>query len=294
MGWILSAGCIVDTTFHDRLLIATVGPVVLLCVVLMSYFAAKRRLPLNDRQGRAHAKGVHASIVLWVSLLIYASVSTTTFQTFACDVVQGDFSEPARAFLRADHRINCNTVKHNAFKVFAGIMCLVYPFGIPFCYMLFLCRHRDVFTIAEGREATVTDIDFANVLWKPYRPQMFYFEIIECFRRVALSGVVVFILPNTAGQIVTTFLMSVVFFAVLTILNPYANAWDAWLARAGHTVVMLSMFVALLMKVDTHGENSFSQNVFGYALVVTSCAMMVAVAGEAYGMCCAASSVDRQ
>lgn len=300
LGWILSAGCLVDTDFYDRLLVSTIGPLLLLTLVLASYFAAKHRLPVGDRAEQARVTRAHASIIFWVSLLIYASVSATIFQTFACDRVEtGDLRGSTRSFLRADHRIDCDSARHDVFRAYAGIMCLVYPFGIPFCYFLILYRERaTLLSSAEGgREvggeaaATVTatdSIDFARVLWRPYRPQAFYFEVVECLRRVMLSGLIVFILPNTAGQVVTTFLMSLFFFAVLSVLNPYASRWDAWLAGVGHVVVMVSMFVALLMKVDTEGENSFSQDVFAWVLVATTCGMLVAVAVEACWMCRAA------
>lgn len=48
-------------------------------------------------------------------------------------------------------------------------------------------------------------------LWKPYKPSVFYYEVVECGRRISLAGVVVFIKPNTSAQIAVTLVMAFVF-----------------------------------------------------------------------------------
>ena len=40
------------------------------------------------------------------------------FQTFACD----DYHEIGKRYLRADSRIECDTTKHMAYRVYAGVM----------------------------------------------------------------------------------------------------------------------------------------------------------------------------
>lgn len=43
LGFILSLACIYDTNFYDRLLMATLGPVVVLLVLGCTYLVARRR-----------------------------------------------------------------------------------------------------------------------------------------------------------------------------------------------------------------------------------------------------------
>ena len=40
------------------------------------------------------------------------------FQAFACE----DFDEIGKSYLRADFRIECDTPKHKAFKIYAAVM----------------------------------------------------------------------------------------------------------------------------------------------------------------------------
>ena len=207
-------------------------------------------------------------------------------QVFACDGI-----DTGQSFLRVDHSIQCHTTEHRLYTAYAGLMCLVYPFGIPFAYALVLYKARRGLK-AEGEELGAaatpprrTDAAVLRPLWQPYRRSVYYYEVVECFRRVALSGLVVFILPDTAGQVMTAFLLSLAFFALFTVLYPYADARDTWLARIGHAIVMMSMFVALAVKLDVEGDDGFSQDVFAAALVLINVVMVLTVAVEAFGMC---------
>jgi len=116
---------------------------------------------------------------------------------------------------------------------------------------------------------------------------VYYYEVVECFRRVTLSGLVVFIFPNTAGQVMTALLLSLIFFAVFMVMDPYASAWDTRLARAGHAIIIMTFFVALAVKVDVDDDEKFSQDVFAGALVFANAAMVVAVVVESFEMCSA-------
>ncbi len=205
-------------------------------------------------------------------------------QTFACDKI-----DTGASYLRADHSIECFTTEHRLYTAYAGLMCLVYPLGIPFAYAAILYKARRGLKSDEEDEgattATSTDVAALRPLWQPYRRSVYYYEVVECFRRVTLSGLVVFILPDTAGQVMTAFLLSLAFFAVFTVLYPYADARDTWLARIGHAIVMMSMFVALAVKLDVEDDDGFSRDVFAGALVLVNVVMILTVVVEALGMC---------
>ena len=167
--------------------------------------------------------------------------------------------------------------------VYAGIMGLVYPIGVPLAYGLVLYRSRATLMMREGRD-DVPHVAAFKELWRPYRPEVFYYEVVECLRRVTLSVVVVFVSPSTAGQIATTFLFALLFFAMMLILDPYVSQWDTWLARIGHTIVVMTMFVALLEKVEITRDDMASRHVFADVLVAANCLLILAVVAEALGV----------
>ncbi|CAM9623221.1 unnamed protein product [Scytosiphon promiscuus] len=296
VAWMLSAKCWFETDFYDSLLAITIGPLVVCGLALASFMRSSGRSPspalLKEIKRR------HATFAYIVSVLVYSTASSAVFQVFACDHLDN-----GKAFLRADHSIQCYTATHKGFMAYAGLMFLVYPLGIPFCYAVILYQRYSEWEEfkrkkREKKNAPVK-LDFAGggavfrALSEPYRGEIYFYEVVECLRRVTLSGLVVFILPNSAGQVITTFLLSLLFFGIFMGLDPHEDPVDKWLDRIGHVVVMMSMFVALAIKVDIEGDDRFSQEVFGGALVATNCVLVSILVVQAYMMCKDATKRER-
>lgn len=280
LGWMLSTGCLVETDFYDNLTVSTTVPLMVVGVVATSHRVFSNRHSTSDRHTRARIDHSHVSALLWLSFLVYATVSSAIFQTFACV----DFDN-GMSYIRVDHSLECYTPKHTLFMIYAGVMGVVYPFGIPFGYAVVLYRNRATLKDAVARETSATDVTVLREFWASYRPEVYFYEVVECVRRAVLSGVIVFFFPNTAGQIAATFLLALFFAAVFMVLDPYTSWFDTWAARMGHMVVLMSMFVALLQKVDVGQDDDSSQTVFGLVLVLANCSMIVTVAAGACGMC---------
>ncbi|CBN75178.1 polymorphic Outer membrane protein G/I family [Ectocarpus siliculosus] len=274
LSWILSAGCVVDVDFHDRLLMATVGPI-FAALLLACTYAAAVRIHRGATETLENVRHKHVFMLL-LTFFVYSSVSATLFRTFACETL-----EDGKTYLLADYRIECDSSKHKGFEVYAGFMVLLFTAGIPALYSFLLFRDRDVL---KGREAAGQDLrsraTSTSDLWKPYKPSVFYYEVVECARRVLLAGVVVFIYPNSSAQIAITLALAFIFVLISEGLAPYASRWDTWINRMGHVAVVASMYLALLLKVDVSKERSSSQGVFEAVLVVAHVVMVVVVVVE--------------
>eukprot|EP00903_Cladosiphon_okamuranus_P018353 g16884.t2 len=245
LGSVLSAGCLwFNVDFHDRLLVNTLGPLVVVGLLGITYWIAMYRNNSITASGDAVVEQIryrHQTVLLLVTFLIYSSVSSTVFQTFACETLDDGIE-----YLRADYTILCKDAKHKAFEVYAGIMFAVYPIGIPLLYSILLLQRRDVLASADVDKTRAQSI---SSLWEPYRPERFYYEVVECGRRIMLTGVVVFISPSDAAQIAITMLLAFFFLAIFEMLRPYASESDMWICRGGHVIVFLSMFYLLLQKL---------------------------------------------
>ncbi|CAM9479810.1 unnamed protein product [Ectocarpus fasciculatus] len=278
LGSMISAGCLWSgIDFHDRLLVSTVGPLLAIGMLALSYLVALRRNATAGHDVIEKIRQKHVTVLLFVTFLVYSSVSSMVFQTFACDSL-----DDGNNYLRADYRILCTTAKHLAFQVYAGVMVVVYPVGVPLLYAIMLLQHRAILTNASADKTAAQPI---ASLWEAYKPERFYYEVIECGRRIMLTGVVVFIFPNDAAQIAITILIAVFFFAVFDILSPYASEFDMWLSRGGQVVVFLSMFDLLLLKVDVSHERSQSQQAYAGVLVAGHVLMFLAIFFEVVGIC---------
>ncbi|CAN0425302.1 unnamed protein product, partial [Ascophyllum nodosum] len=138
LGWMLSASCVVNIDFHDRLLFATIGPIVVIFGLAMTYYIAARR----NRQSEGTVQNVqhkHLSAVLLLTFLVYSNVSSILFQTFACEHL-----EDGELYLRADYRIECDSAKHEKLQAYAVIMIIMYTLGIPVFYATLLLKDRDI------------------------------------------------------------------------------------------------------------------------------------------------------
>lgn len=285
LSWVLSIGCVLDVDFHDRLLLSTIGPIIAVLFLGGTYAVAARINLGAPTETMQVVWNKHVSMLLLLTFFVYSSVSSTLFQTFACEDL-----EDGRNYLRADYRIECDSSRHEYFQVYAGFMVVLYAVGIPGLYGVLLFRDRDTL-----RQDKVGRVDTARVastsdLWSPYKPSVFYFEVIECGRRILLAGVVVFIYPNTAAQIAITLLMAFVFVVVSEALAPYESRWDTWISRTGHAVVYISMYVALLLKVDVADERAGNQRVFEAVLVVMHACMVLAIVIETVILACVVSA----
>lgn len=164
LSWMISPGCIVRNNFYHRLLMDTIGPIIVTGILAVTYMVAvtraKRLISRFDRStdgtaamdGAANAKDLlvgaiqnirrrHLSAVLLVTFVVYSSVSSAVFKTFACDDLDN-----SRSYLRADHSLVCYDGNHKLAMAYAGIMVIVYPLGIPFLYASFLYSGRKVLT----------------------------------------------------------------------------------------------------------------------------------------------------
>ncbi|CAE7492216.1 unnamed protein product [Symbiodinium sp. CCMP2592] len=138
--WGLEHDCIYPNTFYDRLVVTTLLPIsIWLVLAVVCYF---RVWSLNaEKRQRDEIQSNFIGAALMVAYLVLPSVSSTIFDTFKCQSFSLDDERVGR-FLQADLAIDCNAEVHNRFMIYAGIMTVVYPVGIPIWMAASLWRHR--------------------------------------------------------------------------------------------------------------------------------------------------------
>ncbi|KAG5183506.1 hypothetical protein JKP88DRAFT_262991 [Tribonema minus] len=275
--WLTSPGCAMNVNFYDRLLMATLSPLAIIALI----FAGRLYLIARAQFGRTPHRS-HATLQLLVSedlnaafgftFLIFAGVSVTVFETFACDELQYVGS----SYLRVDYSIECYTPEHTAYRIFAGVMLLFYPIGIPALYMgtLWLCF------VARRDHGQTSQLAKASLfLWEPYQANVFYWEVVECVRRLMLTGLLVFIMPGTPGQSAVACVFAVFTGIGYESMRPHRDSYDMWLYRIGYSIVFVSYFLSLLMQVSFTDEAS--ETIVGNLLVALNVLLLVMALGQA-------------
>lgn len=276
IGFLLSLACIVSTDYHERLLFATLGPIGILSGMAVLYVVAMKRNAHSLAASRV-VKRKFLSLTLFIVFFVHSSVSHTIFQAFMCEAM-----DDGKTYLMADYTLECTTNRHRGFMAYAALMVIVYPIGIPASFSWWLLRNRHTLSIQTDSSSYSGGLLALKDLWDPYKPHRFYFEIIEYARRIALTGLSVFIYPGSSAQVAIVLLLSVAFALLSEALSPFRNARDAWLYRVGSCITYLSMYLALLLKVDVSDEDSKSQVVFSGVLIVAHVCLMLAIVWESY------------
>ena len=72
------------------------------------------------------------------------------------------------------------------------------------------------------------------------RQNLFYYEVIECGRRILLTGVLVFVEPHSSMQASTACIFAFGTLLGFELLRPHLNPTDAWLYRMVSQGVVVS------------------------------------------------------
>lgn len=274
IGFMLSASCFVNVDFYDRLLLATITPLLVLTVMLVTYRVAKKRNESSEYAIR-RVRQKHPSAALVVMFVTYSSISLTVFQTFVCDTLDNNVS-----YLRADYSLTCTTDRHRAFKAYAILMVFVYPIGVPAIFSTWLARNRHDLRQSERDE--LAHLRPLENIWIAYKPSRYYYEVIEYGRRILLTGAAVFVPPQSPARIAIVSLLAITFLFISESLSPFVKGVEMGLYRWGNSVVLASMHVALLLKVDISEENNFSLLIFVGVLFAANVFMVAAVLAQLF------------
>ena len=265
----LSYSCLVTNDFYDHLLFATIMPFLALVVLAGSYFIGRKRNGGSESAMR-EVRHKHQAAVLYVAFLVYSPVSYRIFQTFGCDELDG-----GESYLRADYGLSCLTPRHSWYMVYAFIMVGIYPIGITAAFAGMLIWHRS--DLVKPDRETMSHLKPSNSVWGAYKPSRYYYEVVECGRRISQTVIAAVVLPNSAAQVSIAFFFAVVFVFVAELLSPFENVADTRLYRWGNGVVVASMYVAFLMKIDVGQEKQYALLTYSRVLILAHIFMAVTV-----------------
>lgn len=270
LGDMLSVSCFIKTDFFDRLVWKTLAPVAVLCALRATYAIASARNRNATSAVKLTFRRKHLSMAIFVLFFVYSSVSRDIFLVFSCESLDNGVS-----YLRADYGLTCSSRRHHVFRAYASLMAAVYPLGIPALFGWWLRRHRRDLQSADRSENP--HLEPAKALWESYKGSRWYFIVIEYGRRIALTGLGVFIYPNSAAQVAILLLLAFGFSMLSEVLDPFETPIETWLYRSGSCVIFASMYAALLLKVDVSDENSESQSAFSAVLILSHVVLFATV-----------------
>lgn len=266
---VLSYSCIINTDFYDHLLFATIAPALVIAIFAGSYLVAKKRNKGADSAMRT-VLHKHQAAALYLAFFVYSPVSYKIFQTFACDEL-----DDGNSYLRADYSISCLTPRHDWYKVYALVMVGVYPVGIAAVFACLLARYRH--DLVKSDRDSVPHLTPFHCMWAAYKPSRYFYEVVECGRRVFLTILAAFVPSNSTTQVSAVLLFAVLFVFISEAMSPFDKEADMNLYRWGNAIIVASMYVAFLMKVDVGYDTDRALLTFSGVLILANVFMVVTV-----------------
>jgi predicted outer membrane repeat protein len=273
---VFATQCYYNENFYTDLLLSTILPP---CLIFVIDLALRMKYQIALRLNQAQPFYSHKQknidrriIFLVIAFFVFSPVSITIFQTFVCEEFEDHSS-----YLVADYSVECDTSTHSKYIVYAAFMIFLYPIGIPVYYIYHLARKQEYINPPTSRvvrsneknivsalviqekkielrtaNETIQDISF---LYDSYLPKCWYFEIIECFRRIALTALPVLFLRSTVIQVVLVLIVSLGFSALYMELRPFVKRSDNAVAIVSQWTLSLTFLGALCLKVDMSEDN---------------------------------------
>lgn len=270
----LSLGCVIDSDYHSDLLTATIGPAVLLILVAIGLLI-KKAVTRNsfDPYHMAEMRKDMLTATLMISFFIFSPVSITIFEAFTCE----EFDDGSN-MLVADYSIDCDSKVHLYYEIYAGLMIFVYPIGIPaFYFYLLLKNHKYVnpsaaLVVREDEKRlvdrriiqaektklreTYKEIWHLSFLYENYAPKRWYFEVLDCFRRLFLTAIPVLVLRGTSVQLLLVLMASLVWCIIYMQLKPFEMPNDNIIAIMSQWAISFTLIGGVMLKVSADEQDA--------------------------------------
>jgi hypothetical protein len=166
-------------------------------------------------------------------------------------------------FLVADLSIDCESSRYETGVVIAVVMIFVYPIGIPAFYFYSLYKKREEINnrrqlamIVDGKPVLPDGLIVLEFLFRAYRPEFWYFEVFETYRRLVMTAILSVIATGSSGQIVCAMTLTLVFIKFYDEFKPYDSPKVARLAEIAQFQILFTFFGALIIRNNLLGSDS--------------------------------------
>ena len=198
--------------------------------------------------------------------------SSAAFQYFKChEFPEADGGK--RRFLYKDYSLDCDSTRYKRYVPYAITMIVIFPIGIPLFYWVVLWQHRHVLSDEEAvkREASkdFPTIGHLTFLTEAYSSKYYYFEVLECARRLMLASVVGILPEDGVVSPTLGILFCLAFLYIFTDFRPYRSSADSTHGIVMQYSITLLFLAGLLAKVNVAADLTPSEEaIFGYVLMV--------------------------
>jgi len=252
---VLPMGCAMSFTYYDELLFASLLPLGLVAALFMCC-CCRPAWAIRCKE-----------MALFVMFVFLPSTSLTLFKLFLCQ----RFAD-GRSFLSADLSLQCYTPTWTAYAVYASLMILVYPILVPLGFYRLLTANGQAITTRKPNTQMPAQLKPLSFLFVTYKASCYRAEVLDCYRRITLCGLIVFLGGTSVSRCAWGLVLSQAFIIAFREYMPFAKPSTNALAVAAHWSIIFTYFIALILSA---APTSVDNNAIGVVLVLANIAIFV-------------------
>ena len=150
--------------------------------------------------------------------------------SFSCqDVDDDDDARESDLFLRADYSISCTTARYDFARAWASCAIVIYIIILPVCYLYLLSKAKTEIARFNASDIGVEEVIVSDrlqplyFLFRKYKSQYWYWEVVELYFRVSITGFLVLIRPGSFLQVEVGFLLIFLYAKLFQLCGPYKH-----------------------------------------------------------------------
>ena len=270
--------CAVAGSFLNQLLFTTVTPIFITLMIALFWVLSVNKFGRETRQFKI-IENTLINLFIIMTYILFPGLCASVFSSFVCE----EFDDGS-SYLRADYSVDCDSSEYSSIFIVASIMVLMYPIGIPSMYLVMLWRNREkldpqkFFTEMSLLEAVFhrkREVNYLKFLFDAYLPQYWWTEVMECVRKLLLTGFVVFFYEGSSLQVVFGLFFSIIFLALYAHINPYLMPSNNTFAAFVHFQISFTLMCTLLIRTNDLISTSAEKESFNITRSQLSMALLV-------------------
>jgi len=272
-----SVACVAKANYIDKFLFMTFTPLFVVGILVTLHLICAKVGAMKSTVG---AVSFVSKVIFTMLFCIYPSTCNTILRMFACKELADEST-----WLKAQYSIGCNrdfetsswlfgpTLNMGGYQDLAKIMVIIYPICVPALFFFSLYRNREkLYEPLDPLEPIVRDSDgdivrrphavtkqYLGMLYISYSSRFYWWESVELIRKLSLTGIIIFIAPDTSMQLAAGCMMALVATLLYSEYKPYLYGEDDMLQLLCQLSIFCTMFAGLLIKTKENGVSVSEQ-----------------------------------
>ena len=206
--------------------------------------------------------GVYRVISVSIVVFYFAIpiVSRGIFDAIKCrDLIGKDFGEPPffKSYLLVDMAIECDAASDSVYRnieVLFYFFLALWPIMIPLSFLALLIHIRD----AVKRRRITPLANACRFLWNDYDQGVWFWDIIDLWRKTSLTGFIMFIDKKQGSskvlRLIIATIVSMLYLGLLAISRPYKRQQDLYLAFIANMLLASCFIAGIILQLCGQGE----------------------------------------